>query len=233
MLRNLPFRDVVAAYTYTTPGRYTVISTVYVCGLKQEIMDYAVLTLGVASLLYRARQGTTRKRHRKQKHLVLAPTTVDLTFEVSIHTLPRLVASEVHAVVPSVETPSSSLLAILTAQKSKYELVEWGDDVAKEKDDLLERFVAWASTIREELTSRGYWADYIDPCSGLPANTDGNKIYGEVDGFQALLGYRTQNANCCKILLHPRWGSAVYPASMFTNAPSEIVVQVVNNSKKK
>ena len=67
----------------------------------------------------------------------------------------------------------------------------------------------------------------------MPANTDGNKIYGEVDGFQALLGYRTQNANCCKILLHPKWGSAVYPASMFTNAPADVIEEIILASKRR
>lgn len=148
-----------------------------------------------------------------------------MSFEVSVHTLPRTVASEVAFIFPNIESPTE-LVAVLTAQKSNFELVEWGDEVAKEKDELLERFVGWSSKICKELSSKGYWADYIDPCSGLPANTEGNKIYGEVDGFQALLGYSTQNANCCKILLHPKWGSAVYPATMFTNAPADIVAQL-------
>lgn len=45
--------------------------------------------------------------------------------------------------------------------------------------------------------------------------------YNEVAGFEQLLRYRTQNAGCCKILLHPRWGSSCYPATMFTTAPVE------------
>lgn len=89
---------------------------------------------------------------------------------------------------------------------------------------------------------------------------DSTVPYGEVDGFSTLLGYRTSNAGCCKvmllliaatlrgicrgltyeapctsrwqilsqdvsptlqILLHPRWGSSIYPASMFVKAPPE------------
>ena len=187
------------------------------------------------TLIYRhkkIKQNKPRSRRSKEKHLLLTPTNVDVTFEVSIHTLPRLVASEIKAILPGVDSPTG-MIAILTAQKSKYELVEWGDAVAKEKDDLLERFVAWASVVRQNVMTKGYWADYIDPCSGLPANTDGNKIYGEVDGFQALLGYRTQNANCCKILLHPKWGSAVYPASMFTNAPADVIEEIILASKRR
>lgn len=44
-------------------------------------------------------------------------------------------------------------------------------------------------------------------------------VFPEVDAMETLLSYKTSNAGCCKILLHPEWGSYVYPASMFTTAP--------------
>lgn len=56
-----------------------------------------------------------------------------------------------------------------------------------------------------------------------------NKVYSEVDGVELLLRYRCLSAGMCKILLHPVWGAAVYPASLFTNAPFEIVRDVLHN----
>ena len=50
---------------------------------------------------------------------------------------------------------------------------------------------------------------------------EGAGVYGEVDALVTLLGYATANAGCCKVVLHPRWGSAVYPASLLTRAPLE------------
>ena len=43
-----------------------------------------------------------------------------------------------------------------------------GDAVDKEKDALLERFFAFARLVCAALRDQGHWADYIDPCSGLP-----------------------------------------------------------------
>jgi hypothetical protein len=43
--------------------------------------------------------------------------------------------------------------------------------------------------------------------------------YSEVEGLSLLLGYRTANAGCCKVILHPKWGSSVYPATLFARAP--------------
>ena len=57
--------------------------------------------------------------------------------------------------------------------------------------------------------------------------SDTTKVYSEVDGMQLLLHYRTMDAGMCKVLLHPKWGSAVYPASAFTDAPLESVKEVI------
>jgi hypothetical protein len=60
-----------------------------------------------------------------------------------------------------------------------------------------------------------------------------NSVYGEVQALSTLLGYKTQNAGCCKILLHPKWGSAVYPASLFVRAPLEEVKEAILEAEKK
>jgi Methylmalonic aciduria and homocystinuria type D protein len=115
----------------------------------------------------------------------------------------------------------------------------------------------FARDICEKICAQGYWADFIDPCSGLPMiTTDCNKVrtiyfgyfkvalvsdlyyfvlinspppllhkvYSEVDGMEVLLNYKAHNAGFCKILTHPQWGSAVYPATIFTYAPRHIVI---------
>mmetsp|Transcript_8833 Transcript_8833/g.12417 ORF Transcript_8833/g.12417 Transcript_8833/m.12417 type:complete len:166 (-) Transcript_8833:64-561(-) len=73
----------------------------------------------------------------------------------------------------------------------------------------------------------GYWADLIDPCSGLPMLSGGNKVYSEVDGMQLVLKYQVMNAGFCSVLIHPRWGSSVYPASCFSNAPPSVILSML------
>ena len=82
--------------------------------------------------------------------------------------------------------------------------------------------------ICQKIRSQGYWADYIDPCSGLPMLTvNCNKVYSEVDGMECLLNYRAYNAGFCKILTHPKWGSAVYPATIFAYCPIDVARDVL------
>ena len=58
---------------------------------------------------------------------------------------------------------------------------------------------------------------------------DGNKVYGEVDGFELLCSYKTSDAGGCKVLLHPSWASAVYPASIFSTAPIDLVLEIIKD----
>lgn len=102
-------------------------------------------------------------------------------------------------------------------QRTKMDLVQTGDKVDTEKDFCLERFMDFAKRVCDKLAAKGHWVDYIDPCSGLSmVNKLSQQIYGEVDALVTLLNYQTTNSGCCKVVLHPTWGSAVYPASLFT-----------------
>jgi hypothetical protein len=109
-------------------------------------------------------------------------------------------------------------------------MVKVGDDVAQEKDRRLELYMEFARTLCEKLVAKGYWADYIDPCSGLPMLTkETTKCYSEVEGMQSMLRYKTMDAGMCKVLLHPMWGSFVYPATAFSDAPLDVITQAIEN----
>jgi hypothetical protein len=140
--------------------------------------------------------------------------------EVSIHVCPRHHREELSYVFPGLD--AEGLLVIPTCQHACLDLVNVGVSVEREKDALLERFFAFARAVCDRLQAEGHWADYIDPCSGLPmVHKSGSGVYGEVQALVTLLRYSTQNAGCCTVALHPRWGSAVYPASLFTTAPAD------------
>ncbi|KAG6623406.1 mitochondrial protein [Phytophthora cinnamomi] len=165
---------------------------------------------------------------------LLRPTELREGFQVSVHACPRLMLRELKHVFPAqfqrAKGGDAAVLAVLTCQKSLMDLSQYGVDADKEKDRLLETFVAFAQQVANALIARKYWADFIDPCSGLPMLTlSSNKVYSEVDGVELLLRYRCLSAGMCKILVHPVWGAAVYPASLFTTAPYEVVKEVLHS----
>jgi len=159
-----------------------------------------------------------------QKSPVFSDHVATWKVDVSAHRCPKNFLRELQFIFPTEDI--SGVLAIPTMQCAQTELVRVGDDVEAEKDRLLERFMSIAKVLCEEFMQAGHWSDYIDPCSGLPMiHQTVNKVFDEVASAQQLLGYNVQNAGCCKILLHPQWGSAVYPATLFTKAPPELVVE--------
>jgi S-methylmethionine-dependent homocysteine/selenocysteine methylase len=151
---------------------------------------------------------------------LLPPALLGGWLEASVLALPRGLRSDVGHVLPGVELGGPSpLLVVPTCQRARMDLVAWGDAVAAEKDTLLERFLRWGGAVRRRLGAGGWWADFVDPCSGLPVHTPSSAVYAEVDAFEALLKWRTSAAGGCRVLLHPAWGTAVYPATLFARAP--------------
>mmetsp|Transcript_3927 Transcript_3927/g.5842 ORF Transcript_3927/g.5842 Transcript_3927/m.5842 type:complete len:200 (+) Transcript_3927:32-631(+) len=123
-----------------------------------------------------------------------------------------------------------SLLAIPTNQRAREDLVAIGDHIEEEKDRLLNVFISFGRDLCERIRGFGYWADFIDPCSGLPMMTQNcNKVYSEVDGMECLLNYKSYNAGFCKILTHPAWGSAVYPATIFAHCPAQVASEILGS----
>lgn len=146
--------------------------------------------------------------------------------EVSTHIVSGTVKREVDIVFPN--QACNAVVAVPTCQRARFDLVNIGPEIEAEKDRLLELFMEFSGSVASALQARGFWVDYIDPCSGLPVmDRDCNKFYDEVSGAQALLRYDVMNAGCCKVLLHPTWGSAVYPATLFTSAPESEIEAVL------
>eukprot|EP00195_Chlamydomonas_chlamydogama_P015190 CAMPEP_0202889956 /NCGR_PEP_ID=MMETSP1392-20130828/492_1 /ASSEMBLY_ACC=CAM_ASM_000868 /TAXON_ID=225041 /ORGANISM="Chlamydomonas chlamydogama, Strain SAG 11-48b" /LENGTH=136 /DNA_ID=CAMNT_0049573411 /DNA_START=46 /DNA_END=453 /DNA_ORIENTATION=+ len=124
--------------------------------------------------------------------------------EYSIHDCPLRIKDEILTVFPKVDV--SKLLIVPTCQHAAMDLVQVGEPVDVEKDKLLEQFMDWSKAVCDILAAEGHWVDYIDPCSGLPmVHKECNSVYPEVEGLSVLKGYKTANAGCCKVLLHPKW----------------------------
>lgn len=139
-------------------------------------------------------------------------------------------ADDVMSDAPADAQHALRLLAIPTNQRAREDLVAIGDHIEKEKDRLLNVFIEFGREFCSKVRAQGYWADFIDPCSGLPMMSLGcNKVYSEVDGMECLLNYKAYNAGFCKVLTHPKWGSAVYPATMFAFCPVSVATQILES----
>jgi hypothetical protein len=147
--------------------------------------------------------------------------------EVSVHKCSLTLQRELARVFSNVDTVlehMKDVLALATFQPAQNDLVSIGAAVELEKDVKLAKFNAWCVKLCDELTRSGYWADFIDPCSGFPVRSArGASPYSEIDGLRSMLSYATSVAGPCVVVSHPRWNTRCYPASLFTTAPLDVV----------
>lgn len=173
-------------------------------------------------------------------------------FEYSAHRAPAALQRELAYVFPDATTTTTTtttttgggplfkrrlaeLIVVPTCQRSAVPLTQYGDAEVREKDRLLERFLAWARPVCEALWRRGHWADVTDPCTGQAyfGHADaGGGTYSDVDGLERLLKYRADSVfGGCRVVSHPRWRFHVYPATLFTTAPADVVRYVLAPSE--
>eukprot|EP00128_Syssomonas_multiformis_P015537 Colp12_sorted_trinity150504_noHs@22242 len=155
---------------------------------------------------------------KKSSYVIIPGTEIQPGFEISVCRPPKSMLRDLKLVFPEIEL--QDCLIVPTFQKAVSDLVSIGPEVEDEKDALLENFVDWAGQVCDQLSDSGFWADMTDPASGFPMRSNGGpSFYPEVVGAEVLLRYSVQTTGCCKVLSHPRWGSNVYPATLFTTAP--------------
>eukprot|EP00039_Didymoeca_costata_P013840 m.216756 g.216756 ORF g.216756 m.216756 type:complete len:491 (+) comp15881_c0_seq9:1318-2790(+) len=173
-----------------------------------------------------------RKQKKTSKDYMAVPPTLisSLKLEYSVHNvLPRM-KQDLKAVFPEIDI--DKLLIIPTFQSCNCDLVAIGVEAESEKDRLLKSFVEFGKKVCGLLREKQHWADLTDPCSGYPVIGErGSGLYPDVNGSWMLLRYDLIETGCCKLISHPKWGTKVYPATMFTTAPLDVVQSVMETFK--
>lgn len=157
----------------------------------------------------------------------------DTTWDLSIHEAPRSLIRDLKVVFRDAlkqhKFNPADFKVVPTVQKTLLSTLAVNEETAKIKDDCLERFVRLAERFAEATKAKGYWADFTDPCCGLPMLSNGNTVYPDINGLVRLRNFPTFAAGGCHVALHPSWGECMYPATMFTNAPMDVVVKIVES----
>ena len=72
-----------------------------------------------------------------ERSIIFEPQLIDgFGIQVSAHACNKHVIREIQFIFPNVDL--NNLTAVVTMQHSNYDLVNWGTEIDKEKDDLLE-----------------------------------------------------------------------------------------------
>jgi hypothetical protein len=117
----------------------------------------------------------------------------------------------------------SSLTSIVLSQQTVNDMATWSSAVAEEREALMQNFVETSRAICERLHEAGFWADFIDPASGMPffgARTSTTLF--ETDELMERMcnNLSIDELGCCRVLRHARFGSHAFSGCLFTDAPA-------------
>ncbi|XP_067843268.1 metabolism of cobalamin associated Db isoform X2 [Heptranchias perlo] len=143
--------------------------------------------------------------------------------ECAIQTCPELLRKDFQSMFP--EAPVAGFTVLTVTQRSINDMTIWNEAVEVEREQLLEKFINGAKEICYALRTEGYWADFIDPSSGLAYfGPYTNNTLFETDERYRHLGFRVEDLGCCKVIQHTLWGTHAFVGSLFTNAPTDCLV---------
>jgi len=150
--------------------------------------------------------------------------------DLEVHTAPTLLRKEMAALFPEQDLSSGPLSIITLSFKTENDMSKWSDEVEEEREKLTEHTVINCKEVCGRLREEGYWADFIDPCSGTPhfsAHT--NTTMFETDEKFRLLGFRIEDLGCCKVISHNKFGRNVFVGCIVTNAAagSDVVDNII------
>jgi len=138
--------------------------------------------------------------------------------ECAIQSCPQLLKKDFESMFP--EAPSNGMVVVTVTQKTENDMTSWSEEVDKEREAMLDSFVTGAQEICYALRTEGFWADFIDPSSGLAffGSYTNNTLF-ETDERYHHLGFQIEDLGCCKVIRHALWGTHVFVGTVFTNAP--------------
>jgi Methylmalonic aciduria and homocystinuria type D protein len=142
--------------------------------------------------------------------------------QISIHPPSQYICTNREQIFPDWKQ-QPFLWVVIVLQQSRYQLVKSTPEIEKEKERLRERFMRFGCDLAFSLRDRGYLADLIDPCTGYPLLSHSGVIpHNDTAVVKALLKYPVIKNKCC-VLVHPTWGTAVYPSIFISEAPPIII----------
>ncbi|KAF7988504.1 hypothetical protein HCN44_001077 [Aphidius gifuensis] len=118
----------------------------------------------------------------------------------------------------NIEVASQHLTIVTITQKFYPRSMRQGCDNETEK--LAKFFVIAAYNLCMKLKMFGYWANFVNPFSGLPyMNPQKNATLYKTDERFRCLGFKVSNQSTCQVITHDN-KQTEFIGSLFTNAPS-------------
>ncbi|XP_075230213.1 cobalamin trafficking protein CblD-like [Lycorma delicatula] len=140
-----------------------------------------------------------------------------LELDCTVQECPVLLRQGIIDMFPGTDLGNGSVSVITLSQK-KTKLKKSQQITIQELEKLTKLFVITASEICVKLKMGGYWADFINPFSGLPYYNPFYNSKREFDKQLTSSGFKIVERNNCRVIANT--GSKNVVGNIFTTAPS-------------
>lgn len=148
--------------------------------------------------------------------------------QISIHPPSRYIFNNCERILPDWKN-KLEMSVVIVLQQSQFALIESSPQIETEKQRLRARFMRFACDVAFELRDQNYLTDLIDPRTGYPLLSRPGQIpHDDTAVVKALLQYPII-CNQCRVLIHPKWGAAVYPSILISAASQIIIVRTIQS----
>jgi hypothetical protein len=148
----------------------------------------------------------------------------------SAHRPSPFICSHLGKLLPDWSLPAASVLIVL--QFCTIDLLKRTPETEAHKQILRQQFLQFGYEVAAQLNALGHLAEVFDPRTGLPLlSRPGLISLDDVAIVRACLGYPTLESRGCSVILHPTWGSFVYPSTMLSSAEPALLELVSRNVK--
>ena len=149
--------------------------------------------------------------------------------QISIHSPTRYIRDNCQRILPDWDSKLRMSVAIVL-QQSRFALIENSPKIEVEKQRLRAKFMRFACDVAFDLKDNKYPTDLIDPRTGYPLlSRPGQTSHDDTAAVKALLKY-PMICNKCRVLIHPEWGTAVYPSILISAAPKITIAQAMQSN---
>lgn len=149
--------------------------------------------------------------------------------QYSVHSPSEFIRRHAHQLLPNWSCSVRSVLVVL--QRCQVELQQKTIATEFHKRQLRQRSLEFGQMIILRLHKLGYQAELFDPKTGMPILSQPGKLtLDDVAVVRACLGYPITEREGCSIILHPAWGSAVYPAILLSSAHPAVLAGVIETT---
>ncbi|UBF24447.1 methylmalonic aciduria and homocystinuria type D protein [Kovacikia minuta CCNUW1] len=142
--------------------------------------------------------------------------------QYSIHAPNQFIDAYLDRLLPDWSRPVLSVLVVL--QPCPCDLIERTPATEEQKQQLRQNFLQFGSKVAAQLQHQGHLAEVFDPRTGFPLlSQPGQLRLDDVAIVRSCLGYPTVERYGCQVILHPVWGSSVYPSTLLSSAEPALV----------